>query len=233
MIFWNKYHKEYFHFQNDSHSMQLLIAKILEECHIKQNTKVLDAGCGNGSLLTKLDKLSIEVTGLDYSFEAVEIAKKRVTKSKILMHDLRKRLPFKENYFDFVICVNTLYTLGKEGFENVLMEFERVLKPGGQLLVTDPRPNFSNLRIFFSDLEFHYVSKNIFRTILHLIKNFSRYVKLYYYNIVIDSRAKKSHYFYPTQKEYVELVSKHNFFVKKVSLAYCNQNNLVVAEKND
>src|SRR5512136_696931 len=69
-----------------------------------QGRKVLDAGCGSGSLTHWLLDQGAEVVGVDASPEMLEHAAKRVgNRAKLRLHDLREPLGFIEDEsFDLV-----------------------------------------------------------------------------------------------------------------------------------
>ena len=49
---------------------------------IKKNSKVLDIGCGDGSLLKELfTKKKIKGVGIDFSNELIKVAKKKIKKN--------------------------------------------------------------------------------------------------------------------------------------------------------
>ena len=50
------------------------------------------------------------------------------------------KLPYRDNYFDFVICSEILEHLSDD--KKALLEVERVLKPSGFLIITVPNYNF-------------------------------------------------------------------------------------------
>jgi len=70
--------------------------------------KVLDVGCGYGTLLVDLqNKYGFEVTGIEPSSYAIEKAsfsvRKKIKKGSIL------KLSFKKNSFDAVVCFDVIY----------------------------------------------------------------------------------------------------------------------------
>lgn len=98
-----------------------------------ENIKILDAGCGTGLLAKKLEKFGY-VEGIDIALEAVELSKKRGIKAKI---GSVNKLPFKDNNFDVVISMDVLYHNEVNDLA-ALEEFQRVLKPGGILILRVP-----------------------------------------------------------------------------------------------
>lgn len=99
----------------------------------KLGLKILDAGCGTGLLIKKLEKYG-DVVGVDFEKEAVRLSKKRgvkVQKASV------NKLPFPANSFDVITSVDVLY------HKNVvdllaLSEFRRVLKKDGILILRVP-----------------------------------------------------------------------------------------------
>ena len=81
------------------------ISKILE---VKKEAKVLDVGCGFGTLLAELqDKYNFRVAGLEYSPYAIQKSEPSV-RAKIKKGSIL-RLPFKKNSFDVVVCFDVIY----------------------------------------------------------------------------------------------------------------------------
>lgn len=93
---------------------------------------VLDAGCGTG-LITR--RLRGTVIGLDINKWNLNQTKKHVPHANIVAGDV-EQLPFTNDKFDLVICTETLEHL--EHPENAVLEFLRILKPGGRLIGSVP-----------------------------------------------------------------------------------------------
>lgn len=97
---------------------------ITENLKIK---RILDAGCGEGILLEKLRKRKIgkHFEGIDNSRAALKIAKK-LHPNLILKHGGIERLPYKENSFDLVLCIEVLEHLRNPA--KAFLELRRVTK---------------------------------------------------------------------------------------------------------
>lgn len=101
------------------------------------NKRMLDVGCGFGGLSTLVGKRLAfqEVYGIDIDSSAlVEAGKKGVIIANVEVGE--QRLPYESDYFDFVINLGMLDYL--PFFDDALVEFYRVLKPSGHLLVSLP-----------------------------------------------------------------------------------------------
>jgi ubiquinone/menaquinone biosynthesis C-methylase UbiE len=110
------------------------------DMHLKERgfKKVLEVGCGAGSLTRRLINLGYEVVGLDASEEMIEIAKGKV-QARFVCCDMRN-INIDER-FDAVICLGRTFTYMKRNSDAMmaLNNFRSVLKDGG-LLIMD---NFS------------------------------------------------------------------------------------------
>jgi len=100
--------------------------------------KVLDVGCGRGLLLDKLRRRGWEPQGTELSEEAATFARKRLG-LPVTTKEL-KECEFPDSEFDLVILWHVLEHVRSP--KAMLMEINRILKPGGILLVAVP--NFSS-----------------------------------------------------------------------------------------
>jgi len=100
-------------------------------------TRVLDAGCGEGVLVEEFhDRLAIEGIDPNYSSE-------RVTRGSLL------KLPSQDAAFDRALCLDVLEHLTFAEQPVALAELFRVIKPGGELLVTVPNLAHLQSRVHF------------------------------------------------------------------------------------
>lgn len=99
---------------------------------------ILDAGCGNGRHAVPLARAGYRVVGLDSSGTLLAAARRAACGSRRprFVWGSYAKLPFEPGSFDAVLCLGTaLGYLGDEGDRAVLLEFRRVLRPSGRLLI--------------------------------------------------------------------------------------------------
>jgi arsenite methyltransferase len=106
---------------------------------------VLDAGCGGGSFLPLICKL----TGSNGSVAALDLAPENIQRAESLIKDVPDRpkvrtrvgsilsLPFNHASFDCVWSANVMQYLTPAEFQQATDEVKRVLKPGGIFAVKD------------------------------------------------------------------------------------------------
>jgi methionine biosynthesis protein MetW len=113
------------------------IVKLLKVASTVHATRLLDIGCGDGSLslLLKEATRAKEVYGVEISPSAVKQATIKGLRVKRL--DIEKgKLPFGDCFFDLVLCGDLLEHVFDPS--EVIVEAKRVLAPSGFLLLTTP-----------------------------------------------------------------------------------------------
>ncbi len=111
--------------------------------------RLLDVPAGEGALALRLKKLGFEVACCDlypHLFHVENI--------QIRSGNLDARLPYDDDSFDHVVCVEGLEHI--ESPANAIREFARVLKPGGHLIVSVP--NIMNIEERLKWLLYGYTS---------------------------------------------------------------------------
>jgi 2-polyprenyl-3-methyl-5-hydroxy-6-metoxy-1,4-benzoquinol methylase len=118
-----------------------ILESLLREFRIKQvlpyvskykNANMLDIGCGwEAKLLKNLEPYILRGTGIDFKTASIKSKKIQTITSVI-----DKKLPFKNNTFDFITLLAVLEHL--EHPSEILSECARILKPGGGILITVP-----------------------------------------------------------------------------------------------
>lgn len=109
----------------------------IELADIKPHERVLDLGCGPGDGTARIAHTGATAIGLDYSEGMIVKARQEpATLGKLTRGDAG-RLPFKDGAFDKVVCTNSFHHY-PDHFA-ALKEVRRVLKPGGVLVLVDPR----------------------------------------------------------------------------------------------
>lgn len=98
------------------------------------NLRILDAGCGTGAAMSYLKPYGC-VTGFDFAAEALKFCRlrghQRLAQASVM------RLPFPDNAFDLIVSFDVICELGVDDM-TALREFQRVLKPGGRVLLRLP-----------------------------------------------------------------------------------------------
>lgn len=95
--------------------------------------RILDAGCGTGMNLKALSRDDWEVSGVDASEAALELARRRGTFP--LRRAFLEALPFPDASFDLIYSMDVVYMLTRPRLEAALSGFHRILKPGGRLML--------------------------------------------------------------------------------------------------
>lgn len=95
----------------------------------------LSIGVGTGRDATILAKKGARVISIDVSSGMIEKAKSKLTdcKCEFLIADAGKRLPFNDNVFDAITCMQVLKYIPTWRF--TITEVARVIKPGGSFLL--------------------------------------------------------------------------------------------------
>jgi ubiquinone/menaquinone biosynthesis C-methylase UbiE len=114
-------------------------AQVVREALPLEGAKVLDVGCGDGSLVRMMAREGAEVTGLEISES--QLAQARAAPpagGESYRVGRAESLPFEHGTFDIVVFFNSLHHVPMSGQEMALEEAARVLKHGGQLFVMEP-----------------------------------------------------------------------------------------------
>ncbi len=115
---------------------------LLNQFQNKNPQKILDIGCGTGTLAIMLKQKFSQavVAGLDGDANILEIAKTKAQKAEVKL-DLRRGfstdLPFENESFNVVTNTIMLHHLSDEDKIVTLKEAHRVLKSGGEINVAD------------------------------------------------------------------------------------------------
>jgi ubiquinone/menaquinone biosynthesis C-methylase UbiE len=101
----------------------------------KGDERALDVGTGAGALAIALAPLVRSVVGVDIVPELLEEARRRAPENVELVEADATALPYERGSFDLVCTSRTLHHVPRP--ELVIAEMNRVLRPGGTMLVVD------------------------------------------------------------------------------------------------
>ena len=119
---------------------------VIELANVNPGDRVLDVGCGTGSLTLTAHSYagpSGKVYGIDAAPEMIEVAKKKASRSgREVVFDvgLIEDLAFPDATFDVVISRLAIHHLPDDLKRRGFTEILRVLKPGGHVLIADFKP---------------------------------------------------------------------------------------------
>lgn len=114
--------------------------------------RVLEVGVGTGLSLSRYGP-HLEVTGIDYSEDMLQVARKRVESENLTqVRELRQMdaqaLDFPNGHFDTVVAMYLVSVVPNP--ERVMAEIARVCKPGGQVIIVN---HFARERGFLAWVE--------------------------------------------------------------------------------
>lgn len=100
---------------------------------------MLDVGCNVGDLLLSCRDWfpRMRLAGIDINHSAIEIAKSKVPEADI-RQGFGYELPFPENHFDCVTCIEVIEHVPADHRAAAIAEMRRVLRPGGRLVLRCP-----------------------------------------------------------------------------------------------
>src|SRR5258706_1930969 len=115
---------------------------LIEQANIQPGHKVLDLGCGTGTLamMAKAAQPAAEAIGLDADPEMLQMAVTKSAEQKITVKfdvGFAHELPYSDASFDRVLSSIMIHHLKTPEKEKAAYEVFRVLKPGGELHIID------------------------------------------------------------------------------------------------
>jgi ubiquinone/menaquinone biosynthesis C-methylase UbiE len=121
---------------------ELFKGRLIEQAQIRSRQRVLDLGCGTGTLTVMIKKAhpDSEVVGLDGDPQVLEIARRKAKETGASIEfdeGMAYQLPYPNASFDRVLSSMVFHHLATHDKERALAEIYRVLKPDGELHLAD------------------------------------------------------------------------------------------------
>lgn len=110
----------------------------------KRDSKVLEVGCGLGALTQMLWAAGFRVTGLDASATAVNRANQLRPEVDFVVGDVRLWAPPDSQPYDAVLLMEVLHRLDRSDQLQALRNVEKMLRPGGKVIVNYGHDNYLN-----------------------------------------------------------------------------------------
>lgn len=117
-------------------------SRLLDEAGIDEAARILDVGCGTGTLLLSVRRRSksLLAIGLDGDMNVLGIARSKAhrhVEEIVLVQAFCFDIPFADGAFDRVLSSLMLHHLTRSEKVRTLEEIFRILRPGGELHVAD------------------------------------------------------------------------------------------------
>ncbi len=106
---------------------------------LPRSGRTLEVGCGTGGLLASAARLGLEIEGVDIALRWLVVARRRLDDRGLsvpLVAASAERLPYADASFDCVVADSLLEHLDDPA--SAVVEWARVLRPGGMVLVWSP-----------------------------------------------------------------------------------------------
>lgn len=235
--------------KNDLSPLKKIEISLLD---IRKNDKILDIGCGRGDIPNFLSHRNFNIWAIDYSADAVEITKKRVSDSyrkQIFLHDARKQLRLKIKFNKIIIGDVIEHMTFKDALKVINNAYSELDDRGVLVIHTAPNVWFKKyiypiIRIAFSVIKFenvrHRLDENIKNTHEYHINEYSyltllklmKRTKFKNFKVWINRdavRESSSNYLNPIKKS--KVFKLYIRFINSSPLIYFFGNDLLVMAK--
>ena len=108
--------------------------------YTEPNAKILEAGCGRGQFVYGLQKKGYDTVGVDYAEKTVKILNESIPELKIVCADIRNMGFIPSDSIDLYYSGGVIEHFWY-GYDDIILEAKRVLKPNGKMIITFPFVN--------------------------------------------------------------------------------------------
>ena len=205
-----KYHQGYGIRYPESHMIRFYNHILKYEFHLFKGN-VFDFGCGNGMHLKYFHDQGFQVYGVDTNEKAVGEANVLLghENAKVVSQFAPDLSAYHGETMDVIISNQVLYYLCDKDIKNLMIEFNKILKPGGVVLFTmmsDTNSYFRRVESVEGDMakvvlkgrlkETTYINFKNKAEVLELFKIFPKRHLGFYSSIIREEEGNSDHHFY-------------------------------------
>lgn len=219
--FWSQYFRVYDEL-NQCTSYQDLMTALINELDAKPGDIILDAGSGTGNLSTRLSQCSADIISMDFVPYALERHREKDPNALTVLASLIERLPFPDNSFDKIVSNNVLYTIPPQQRDGVVLEFKRILKPEGIIVVSNISTSFSMFAIYSDNFKNTLKRLGLFKGLCAISSQTYASLQLVKFNRKVLQESSSGDYAFFEPNEQKDLLAKHGFNCNDEVLSYAN-----------
>jgi ubiquinone/menaquinone biosynthesis C-methylase UbiE len=130
--------------------------------YLERNSIILHAGCGGGQVEEEIAH-SYTIIGMDISLNAIALYKKYHDDPNLILGDITS-IGIKEGSLDGIYNLGVMEHFSVEEIKIILMEFRRILKKRGKIILFWP-PEYGSTVIFFKIV--HFILNPVLRRNIH------------------------------------------------------------------
>jgi len=93
--------------------------------HLKKGSKILDVGCGVGTLVHQFNKLGHQATGIDVNKNAIQ---NTISPRNCFLVQNSSKLDYPENFFDLIVSREVLEHIPASEIDDCINEWHRISK---------------------------------------------------------------------------------------------------------
>jgi ubiquinone/menaquinone biosynthesis C-methylase UbiE len=118
------------------------VQEVTQHADIDSTTRLVDVGCGTGRFLgaVRRKEPGADLVGVDEDRDSIILAKRRLSATPGNVEIRRSRLdrlPFDDDEFEIATLTFVLRTVPRRMRWKILSETQRIVRPGGRILVAD------------------------------------------------------------------------------------------------
>lgn len=124
------------------------IDQFFQQFNMPKESTALDIGCSGGRYIQLLIMNNLKPYGIDTSKVALNYANSIYQQKAEFINASATDLPFKENAFDAVLCIELLHHLDDDNMEKTIENISTLIKPGG-IFICDVRNSLNPLLWYY------------------------------------------------------------------------------------